>query len=128
MNNKTTSYVLTLIGSIQLFIGITAAFFGPLEIYCYYLFSEGGRFFYAGFGFGSFMFGNITLQVVGYYIIALIFIPLGWGHLKKYSWVSKISLAFLWSWLIVGIPLLLILSFTTIVTNSGKNGRCNTTR
>jgi hypothetical protein len=111
MNNRTTSNLLTIIGAILIFIGIIAAFFGPLEIYCYYLFTEGGRFHYEGFGFGSFMFGNIAVQIMGYYIIALIFIPLGYGHLKKQSWIQKISLALLWSWFIVGIPLLLILLF-----------------
>ena len=39
-------------------------------MYCFYLFSEGGRFHYEGFGFGSFMFGNIASQIVGYYLIA----------------------------------------------------------
>lgn len=116
MNNRATSIVLKLLGSILLFVGIAAAFFGPLEIYCYYLFTEGGRFHYEGFGFGTFMFGNISIQIMGYYIIALIFIPLGYGHLKKHSWIHKISLSLLWSWFVVGIPLLLILLFIFVST------------
>jgi len=116
MSNRTTSFIITLIGIILLLIGIMAAFMGPVEVYCYYLFTEGGKFHYEGFGFGSFMFGNITLQVLGYYIIAIIFIPLGYGHLKKQSWVPKISLTLLWSWLILGIPLTMILLFIIVTT------------
>ena len=84
--------------------------------YCYYLFSEGGRFHYEGFGVGSFMFGNITMQVWGYYIIAFICIPLGYGHLKKYFWIKKFSLTLLYVWFVVGIPILPIILFI-IVTN-----------
>ena len=52
-------------GLIMLLVGIGVALLGPLEIYPFYLFSEGGRFYYDGFGFGSFMFGNIAAQVLG---------------------------------------------------------------
>ena len=114
--NKISPHIITLIGILLVVIGVTAAFFGPLEIYCYYLFTEGGRFHYEGFGFGSFMFGNITMQILAYYIIALICIPLGYGHLKKHIWVQKISLALLWVWFIVGIPILPILFFIIVTT------------
>lgn len=116
MNIKTTSFILSLIGSLLLLSGITAAFFGPLEIYCYYLFTEGGRFYYEGFGFGSLMFANITIQIVGYYLIALIFIPLGYGHLKRQSWSQKISMALLRTWLILGFPISLVLLFIFVNT------------
>lgn len=56
------------------------------------------------------------MQIWANYIIALICIPLGYGHLKKYSWIQKISLALLRVWFIVGIPILPILFFI-IVTN-----------
>ena len=86
-------------------------FLGPLEMYCFYLFSEGGRFHYEGFGFGSFMFGNIASQIIGYYLIALMFIPLGYGHLKMWRWVRTLSLTLLWSWLVVGAPLIVVVFF-----------------
>ena len=38
------------------------------------------------------------------------------NHLKKQSWVVKISITLLWSWLIVTIPLLLILLFIIVST------------
>ena len=73
--------VIAVIGVLLLLSGIAVGFLGPLEMYCFYLYSEGGRFHYEGFGFGSFMFGNIASQIVGYYLIAALFIPLGYGHL-----------------------------------------------
>jgi hypothetical protein len=59
--------------------GIASAFNAPFEIHVYSAFSEGGKFAYEGFGFGSFMFAYITLQIIAYYIIAAIVIPLGIG-------------------------------------------------
>ena len=67
-------------GILLLLVGFSGAVFGPLEMYAFYLFSEGGRFHFPGFGFGSFMFGLIAVQIMGYYVIALICIPLGYGH------------------------------------------------
>ena len=52
--------ILALVGVLLMCVGIVAAFFGPLEMVCFYFFSEGGRFAYEGFGFGSFMFGGST--------------------------------------------------------------------
>ena len=114
--SKTTPCFITLIGLLLLTIGIIAAFVALVEFYCYYLFTEGGRFHYDGFGFGSFMFGNITMQIWGYYIIALICIPLGYGHLKKQIWIQKITLAFLWVWFIVGISILPIIFFIFVTS------------
>ena len=62
--------ILGAIGALLLVVGAIAAFYGPIEMYCFYMFSEGGRFHYQGFGFGSFMFGNIATQIIGYYLIA----------------------------------------------------------
>jgi len=91
--------------------GIAIGFLGPLEMYCFYLFSEGGRFYYEGFGFGSFMFGNIASQIIGYYLISIVFIILSYGHLKVRRWVRKVSLSLLWSWLVVGAPLVIVIFF-----------------
>ena len=54
------------------------------------------------------MFGNIASQIVGYYMIAVVLIPLGYGHLTKRRWVRPLSLALLWSWLVVGAPLVVV--------------------
>lgn len=97
-----------LLGGLMLLVGFFAAFLGPVEIYTFSLFSEGGRFHYAGFGFGSFMFANITVQVIGYYLIAAIAIPLGYAHLKIRRWARKIALALLYDWLVFGLPLSII--------------------
>lgn len=90
---KKQARLINVIGVLLLLGGIAIGFLGPLEMYCFYLFSEGGRFYYEGFGFGSFMFGNIASQVIGYYLISIIFIILGYGHLKARRWVRKVSLS-----------------------------------
>jgi len=54
------------------------------------------------------MFGNIAVQVIGYYTIAFICIPLGYGHLRLQSWSRKVALTLLWDWMIFGLPLSII--------------------
>ena len=110
------SPVLIGIGILLLLVGIAAAFLGPVEMYCFYLFSEGGRFHYEGFRFGSFMFGNIASQIIGYYVIALLCIPLGYGHLTVRRWARTLSLTLLWFWLVVGAPLAVVFFFVLITS------------
>jgi MFS family permease len=111
LDYKDRTRVMAVIGVFLLLVGIAVGFLGPIEMYCFYLFSEGGRFHYEGFGFGSFMFGNIASQIVGYYLIAALFIPLGYGHLKMRRWARTLSLTLLWSWLVVGAPLSVVVFF-----------------
>lgn len=103
--------ILVAIGGLLLFVGVVSAFFGPAEMYCFYLFSEGGPFHYEGFGFGSFMFGNIATQIIGYYLVAMVLITLGYGHLRIRRWARTLSLALLGFWLVAGVPLLVVFSF-----------------
>jgi multisubunit Na+/H+ antiporter MnhE subunit len=114
VNYGDQSLVVIGIGTLLLLVGIAAAFLGPVEMYCFYLFSEGGRFHYEGFRFGSFMFGNIAGQIIGYYVIALLCIPLGYGHLKVRRWARTLSLTLLWFWLVVGAPLAVVFFFVLI--------------
>jgi hypothetical protein len=116
LNYKNRSRVIIIIGIFLLLGGIAIGFLGPLEMYCFYLFSEGGRFHYEGFGFGSFMFGNIASQIVGYYLMAALFIPLGYGHLKMRRWARTLSLTLLWSWLVVGAPLVVVAFFILVAS------------
>jgi hypothetical protein len=111
MDTRDRRPVLAAIGGLLLLIGVGCALLGPVEIYCFYLFSEGGRFHYEGFGFGSFMFGNIASQIVGYYLIAAVAIPLGYGHLRLRRWARTLALVLLWFWLVVGGPLTLVFLF-----------------
>src|SRR4030042_2937158 len=94
---KDRSRIIAALGGLLMLGGVAIGFLAPLEMYCFYLFSEGGRFAYEGFGFGSFMFGNIAGQIVGYYLIAGILIPLGYGHLNKRRWARTVSLTLLWA-------------------------------
>ncbi len=111
MDYRGRTRILIAFGLILLLIGVASAFIGPLEIYTFYLFSEGGRFHYEGFGFGSFMFGNIAAQIVGYYLIAMVCIPLGYGHLKRLRWARTLSLTSLGFWLVAGVPLMVVFLF-----------------
>lgn len=108
---KDRRWILAVFGVTLLLVGILAALLGPAEMYCFYLFSEGGRFHYDGFGFGSFMFGNIAAQIVGYYLIAMVCIPLGYGHLRVRRWARTLSLTLLGFWLVAGVPLVVLFLF-----------------
>jgi len=110
--------VLRALGFLLLLAGIGCAFLGPVEIYVLYLFSEGGRFYYDGFRFGSFMFGNIAIQVLGYYLLAAVLIPLGYGHLFLRRWAQPLARALLGIWLLLGLPLLIVLFFMTAAVKS----------
>ncbi len=105
------SRILALIGVPLLLLGLGCAVLGPVEMYCFYLFSDGGPFYYEGFGFGSFMFGNITWQIIGYYLIAILCIPLGYAHLKTRRWARTVALTLLYSWLVLGVPLICVFLF-----------------
>jgi hypothetical protein len=110
------SLLLYLFGAVLLLIGLVSAFYGPIEMYCFYLFGEGGRFAYSGFGFGSLMFANIAAQIAGYYAIAAALIPLGYGHLARRRWVRPLALAFLGFWRLLGLPLCLVFMLALIAS------------
>lgn len=113
---KKTQVIITTIGALLLLSGIALGFLGPLEMYCFYLFSEGGRFSYEGFGFGSFMFVNLASQIIGYYLMAAVLIVAGYGHLKLQRWARNLPLALLQSWLVVGLPLIIAIFFILAAT------------
>ncbi len=102
---KLTLYFLRTVGVVLLLVGLVAAYYGPLEIFVFYLFSEGGRFYYDGFGMGSFWFADLVVQNIGYYVIAALFIPIGIGHVKLRRWALSLTQLCLWFWLGVGILL-----------------------
>lgn len=110
------SKVIYAIGIIIFAIGILSALIAPLEVMCFYFFIEGGRFHFEGFKFGSLMFGIIAIQIIGYYLIAAVFIPLGYGHIKLRLWARSLSLALLWFWLVMGIPLTILFVFLLVTS------------
>ena len=116
MDFRDRSPILVVFGVILLLVGVLMAFTGPLEMYCFYLFSEGGRFEYEGFGFGTFMFAYIAAQIVGYYLIAMVAIPLGYGHIKRLRWARRLSLTLLGFWLVAGIPLMVAFMFVLVAS------------
>jgi len=99
-----------------LFVGLASLFITPAEIQVYSQFQDGGRFAYEGFGFGSLMFAIISVQVLGYYLIALICLPLGYDHLRLQRWIRPASEMLLADWLVLGLPLTLI-AFALLLTS-----------
>jgi hypothetical protein len=118
MEYRDRRLVLVGLGLLLLAAGLGCAFLGPVEVYVFYLFSEGGRFAYEGFRFGSFMFGNIALQVAGYYLAAAVLVPMGYGHVRLRWWARPLAEALLWTWVVLGVPLLLVLFFMTVSVKS----------
>jgi hypothetical protein len=116
MENKDRSLILRAIGGIAIVAGIGVGLLAPIEIYAFYLFSEGGQFYYEGFGIGALMFGNIAAQIIGYYLIAALLIPLGYGHLKLRRWARTLALTALGFWLVVGL-VVAVLFLLVLVTS-----------
>lgn len=102
---KLIRVLLKIIGFALILVGLVAAYYGPLEIFVFYLFSEGGRFHYDGFGVGSIWFAALVVQNIGYYVIAAICIPIGIGHLKLRRWALTLTQLYIWFWLGAGILL-----------------------
>ncbi|MBN1318326.1 MAG: hypothetical protein JXA42_22800 [Anaerolineales bacterium] len=115
-NFKDQSRILVIFGALLLAVGAFSFLLGPIEMYCFYLFSNSGRFHYEGFGFGSFMFANIATQIIGYYTIGITAITIGYGHIQFRQWTRYLIIANSWIWIIFGIPLLivfLLIAFST---------------
>lgn len=102
---KFTPIFLRIIGIVLIIVGLVAAYYGPLEIFVFYLFSEGGRFYYDGFGVGSFWFAALVVQNIGYYIIAVLCLPVGIGHVNLHRWSLTLTQLYIWFWLGAGILL-----------------------
>ncbi|MGD2040240.1 MAG: hypothetical protein PVH11_05400 [Anaerolineae bacterium] len=105
---KDRGRILRAVGGLLFLVGGVAAVMGPVEIYCFYLFSRGGPFYYEGFGVGSFMFANLACQIAGYYLIAALCLPLGYGHVRLRRWARTLAETLLWAWLVVGVPLTIL--------------------
>ncbi|NLT17526.1 MAG: hypothetical protein GXY11_07895, partial [Clostridiales bacterium] len=89
---------------------------GLLETRCFSLFSEGGRFHYEGFGFGSFMFGNIAAQVIAYCLTGAVLTFLGYGHLSLRRWAAKLACCLMWAWLLIGLPVIAVVFFLLLAS------------
>lgn len=104
---KDHTLALRVTGAVMLVAGAGMAYLAIIEAYCFYLFGESGRFGYPGFGFGSFMFGNIAAQIVCYYTISATLVGLGYAHLRLRRWGRVAALALFRAWLVIGLPIVL---------------------
>ncbi len=96
---------LRIVGVFLLIVGLVGAYYAPLEIYVLYLFSEGGRFHYDGFGVGSFWFAVFMVLNLGYYLIAAVCLPLAVGHIRLRRWGLTLARLYAWFWLGAGVLL-----------------------
>ena len=78
--------------------GLVAATIAPLE---FSLFSKITKNLV---GFGYLGFAAHSGQIFGFYLVAVVLIPLGYGHILLRPWAHKLSITAVWSWLILGIP------------------------
>ncbi len=101
--HKTLPLFLRFIGFVLLLVGIIGAYYGPYEFCIFYLFSEGGPFHYDGFGVGSLWFAANVIQIVGYYVVAALCIPIGIGHIRLRRWALTLTKLYTWFWLGIGI-------------------------
>ena len=53
---------------------------------------------------------------MGYYLIAMVCIPLGYGHLRIRRWARTLSLTLLGFWLIAGVPLIVVFLFILLAS------------
>jgi hypothetical protein len=110
MEKHTHSHIfLRILGGLFLILGGIALYYGPLEFYCLYLFSQNGPFFYEGFGVGSIWLALLLCHNLGYYIVASICLPLGAGTLSRSRWALTWSRVFFVVWLAGGITVFLML-------------------
>ena len=102
--------------------GVALILLGLLETRCFSLFSEGGRFHYEGFGFGSFMFGNIAAQVIAYCLTGAVLTFLGYGHLSLRRWAAKLACCLMRAWLLIGLPVIAVVFFLLLASKELTTG------
>jgi len=101
--HKITELTLKTAGALMVSVGLVAAYYGPLEVYVFYIFSPGGRFYYEGFAVGSLWFAYLWLQNLGYYLLAGVLLPLGMGTFSLRRWAYTLTRILLWLWLSAGL-------------------------
>ena len=108
MRERWSGWAASGLGALMVAVGLLAAVVGPVEVDVFRVFSEGGRHHYEGFRFGSLMFAIIAAQVAGYYLTALLAIPVGVGHLRRRRWARAVMEPLLRLWLLIGLPVTLV--------------------
>ena len=110
---KLPRFILKTSGIIMVAVGLVAAYYGPLEVYVFYMFSPGGRFAFEGFAVGSLWFAYLVLQNLGYYLVAALLLTLGIGTFTLRRWAYTLTRVVLWLWL--GAGLLVSLNWVALV-------------
>jgi hypothetical protein len=114
--------VLAFLGLLMLAAGALCAVAAVMEVGAYALFAEGGRFHYEGYRPGGIMFAIITLSLLAYAGLALILLPLGYGHIRRLAWSVLIAEALTWTWMVVGLPLSVAAAVLTLMFKPSSSG------
>lgn len=99
------------LGLLGMIAGAFLFLLAPFELITFSYFSEGGRFHYPGFGVGSFMGLTITAQIVAYYLLGIVGLVIGYGHLRLRRWIVPLTVAVFYTWLAIGAPVCLMAFF-----------------
>jgi len=118
LKQKLPGIILKTAGFLMIAVGLVAAYYGPLEIYVFYLFSPGGRFYFEGFAVGSLWFAYLVLQNLGYYLLAALLLPLGIGTFTLRRWAYTLTCLVLWLWL--GAGLLFSLNWVVLALHQSR--------
>ena len=105
-NDSRPALWMRLIGLLILSIGLVGLYYGPLEIYCFYMFSPGGVLEMTNFDIGTLMFTYLAIQNMGYYAVAALALPMGIGIIRGRAWARRLGVAACVLWLILGTTLL----------------------
>lgn len=109
---KTRLLLIRIAGVLFLVTGLVSLFAFPAEFTSFYAFSNGGAFYYEGFGFGSIMFAVILTSALIYAAIALICIPVGIGNIKSTYLGYRLSCILLIAIIVIGISTVICIGFS----------------
>lgn len=79
-----------IIGWIAISFATLSLFYGPMEIYSFYLFSPVGKFYFPEFTIGSIWFGLLVIHNLAYYIVSAILYSIGIGLLQSKKWIKPL--------------------------------------
>ena len=97
-------------GCIMIATGLFAATIAPLE---FSLFKNWPKNLV---GFGYLGFAALSGQIFGFYLVAVVLVPLGYGHLLLRPWAHKLTMTALWAWLIVGSPCVALVTWIFVAS------------
>lgn len=103
ISKRNISFLLKTVGWLAILAGLVGLYYGPLEFYCFYMFTEDGQFGFENFTIGHLWFALLAVQNTLYYIVAFFLLPIGVGLIKLWEWSRKLILNALYLTMVLGI-------------------------